>query len=60
MALADDGVLGPASRAAIRDALQLPLLAALRSEAAGFYRGLVAAKPAFKRFEAGWLNRAYD
>lgn len=57
--LAEDGVLGPRSRAALQAADPYMLRAAFRSEAGGFYRGLVAAKPQFKVFENGWLNRAY-
>lgn len=62
--LVDDGILGPRSF----DTLNLiasqdkvpEFLAALRSEAAGFYRVLVAKKPKFKSFIKGWLNRAYS
>lgn len=55
----EDGVLGPQT---IRAAHSVPvdmLLAALRSEAAGYYRMLVAARPTLRVFERGWLNRAY-
>lgn len=57
--LVEDGVLGPVSRNALQACDHYLLAAALRAEAAGFYRGLVAAKPQFKTFEKGWLNRAY-
>jgi lysozyme family protein len=57
--LAEDGVLGPESRRAIATADAQAMTIALRSEAAGFYRSLAAAKPQFKIFEKGWLNRAY-
>lgn len=57
--LAEDGVLGPRSRAAITGLPPEIYIAALRSEAAGFYRALVAAKPASAKFLGGWLNRAY-
>lgn len=57
--LIEDGVLGPRSRAAIASHPPEAYAAALRSEAAGFYRSLVAAKPAFAKFLNGWLNRAY-
>lgn len=53
--LDDDGILGPITRGAVRDADQDCLLVALRSEAAGFYRYL--RKPEFER---GWLRRAYS
>lgn len=55
----DDGILGPVTRTVIADTDQWALLTALRSEAAGFYRGLVIAKPQFEKFVAGWLRRAY-
>ena len=52
----EDGVLGPLTRAAVGRAPSTDcLLAALRSEMAGFYRDLD--RP---RFERGWLNRAYS
>lgn len=50
----EDGVLGPETRAAVDAYAYRGLLPALRSEAAGFYRGLN--KP---EFLYGWLNRAY-
>ena len=56
----EDGVLGPNTRAAI-NAVSGPLLVvALRSEAAGYYRGLATGRPTFGRYIAGWLNRAYS
>jgi lysozyme family protein len=53
--LLEDGILGPKSLAAINAANVEILLAALRSEAAGFYRSLNKTK-----YIAGWLNRAYS
>lgn len=58
--VADDGVLGPISRGAITVAPPDMLLAATRSEAAGFYRSLIAGNARLARFQAGWLNRAYS
>ncbi|PWR17651.1 glycoside hydrolase family 108 protein [Zavarzinia aquatilis] len=57
--LLDDGDLGPASRSALRSLGNADILPAIRSEAAGFYRGLVAARPASSKYLGGWLNRAY-
>lgn len=57
--LADDGVLGPLSRAALIETDAKQLRVAMRSEAAGFYRGLAAARPASAKYLNGWLNRAY-
>ncbi len=54
-----DGILGEKSRSAIRGRAGPALLAATRAEAAGHYRGLIIARPVFKKFEGGWLNRAY-
>lgn len=61
--LTDDGIIGPRTLGAI-DTINNAgraneLLAALRSEAAGFYRVLVAQKPIYQKFIRGWLNRAY-
>lgn len=60
--LADDGVLGPETIAAAFAADQNALLAALRSEAAGYYRSLAISEggSAGSEFLAGWLNRAYE
>lgn len=57
---ADDGVLGPQTLSSTNAAEARSLLAALKSEAAGFYRGLAAAKPPLAKFLPGWLNRAYS
>ena len=37
----------------------LRLMPAIRSEAAGFFRALAAARPDSAAFLQGWLNRAY-
>lgn len=55
-----DGILGPKTRQAAREALPCALVPALRSEAAGFFRGLTIARPALEVFLAGWLARAYE
>jgi len=52
--LVEDGILGKKSLMAINDLEALPLLAAIRSEAASYYRSLHQPP-----FEKGWLNRAY-
>lgn len=57
--LAEDGVLGPKTLSAILGVRPELLVIPLRSEAAGFYRGLVARRPASEKYLAGWLNRAY-
>lgn len=65
----DDGKIGPNTIAAARACDDEMLLAALRSEAAGFYRMLTERNralrkrghdvPNFAVFLRGWLNRAY-
>ena len=61
--IADDGVIGEQTRAAVEyahDDNPAALMAAYCAEIAGFYRGLVSARPdEFKPFLRGWLNRAY-
>ena len=58
--LVEDGILGPRSRAKIAKCGDMRLLVAIRSEAAGFYRALVAARAKRGKYLNGWLNRAYD
>jgi len=58
----EDALVGAGTRAAAAAANQLALMAALRSEAAGYYR-LLSANDHEKRgseFLNGWLNRAYE
>ena len=65
----DDGKLGPNTRSATNGANPLALVAAMRSEMAGFYRALLMRNAALRKhghgvhdfsvFEAGWLRRAY-
>jgi len=55
-----DGVLGPQTIGAANNVRpRAMLLAALRAEAAAYYRHLVERRPELRRFEQGWLNRAY-
>jgi len=61
----EDGVLGPVSRRVIRAVNQLALMAAFRSEAAGYYRTIAALErgrrdDADQEFLQGWINRAYE
>ena len=51
----EDGALGPQTVAAVHQAAPGGILAALRSEAAGYYRNRRRPK-----YIAGWLNRAYS
>lgn len=57
--VAEDGILGSQTLVAINTMEPGSLIIALRSEVAGFYRSLVAAKPSQVVFLNGWLNRAY-
>ncbi len=66
----DDGAIGPVTIGAINDVDPSILLAATRSEAAGFYRALILRNsalrkrmvdvPDFSVFKKGWLRRAYE
>ena len=56
----DDGDYGPKTQQSLVSTPAFPVLAALRSEAAGFFRLLVAVKPNLQEFENGWLRRAYS
>ena len=58
-AIAEDGVLGPATVAAAQSVPADAALPALRDELAGHYRSIVARDPDRERFLAGWLARAY-
>ena len=65
----DDGAIGPNTLHAINHAVGGELLAATRSEQAGFYRALILRNsalrskgfdvPDFNVFRTGWLRRAY-
>jgi len=55
----EDGVLGDKTITAINAANAPSLLAALRSEAASYYRTLAAKNNNVSIFLKGWLNRAY-
>ena len=57
--ITEDGVLGPITLTAINKADLTDLLAALKSEAAGYYRTLAATQPRKAKFLKGWLKRAY-
>jgi len=57
--LKQDGVCGPQTISAINAISSGNLMAALRSESAGYYRLITAKNPAFESFIKGWLNRAY-
>jgi lysozyme family protein len=67
--IADDGILGRISIAQINHAEPNALLAATRSEQAGFYRALILRNNALRKhgidvhnfevFKKGWLRRAY-
>ena len=61
----EDGAIGRATIVAAGAANQLALIAALRAEAAGYYRTLAALERGRRaggdrEFLNGWLNRAYE
>ena len=58
-AIAEDGILGPATIAAAYAVPAEAALAALREALATHYRQIVARHPDRARFLAGWLTRAY-
>lgn len=59
--LKDDGVLGPATRAALNSVPLHCWLAAFESETAGYYRLIAALDPSQRVFLEGWMgHRAYD
>lgn len=55
----EDGIIGSKTLSAIKGTYQPALLAAYRSECAGFYRTLAAQNPKSRKYLNGWLNRAY-
>lgn len=64
--LQDDGVMGPITREKLQRAQETwtpetwtNLFYSLRSEAACFYRSLVAQRPEMGKYLKGWLRRAY-
>ena len=54
-----DGLLGPITLSATNNADPQALLAAMKSEAAGYYRLIAARNPQQQKFLSGWLRRAY-
>lgn len=59
-AVVEDGILASKTIAAINRADPTDLLAAFKSETAGYYRILAEIHPAQGHFLKGWLNRAYS
>lgn len=57
--LSDDGIFGDSTKFALENSDPKRVLIALRSEAAGYYRRLVASNSSQSSFLKGWLNRAY-
>jgi lysozyme family protein len=60
MPVTEDGVIGEGTANAARRADPPALMAALRAEAAGYYRVTAALAPRDREFLNGWLNRAYE
>jgi lysozyme family protein len=60
ISVTEDGIIGAITLSAINKADSTDLLAALKSEAAGYYRLIANLNPSQKKFIEGWLNRAYD
>ena len=55
----EDGLLGPITLSATNNADPQALLAAIKSEAAGYYRLIAVKSPQQQKFLSGWLRRAY-
>ena len=55
----EDGILGKCTLTAINLADEKELLAALKSESAGYYRSIVYKNSTQEKFLNGWLKRAY-
>ncbi|MBO4406048.1 MAG: peptidoglycan-binding protein [Alphaproteobacteria bacterium] len=55
----EDGLIGSETLSAVSNSEPHCLLAAIKSEAAGYYRMIVCSKPGMAKFLNGWLNRAY-
>lgn len=60
LSVIEDGILGVNTVTAVSQIAENILLAAIRSEAAGYYRVIIARTPKLIKFEKGWLTRAYD
>jgi lysozyme family protein len=59
LSVIEDGVIGPSTVVAAARADADALMAAMRSEAAGYYRLVAANQKTGAEFLNGWLNRAY-
>lgn len=55
----EDGLMGPQTLSALKKSEPRCLLAAIKSEAAGYYRMIARNRPEQENFLNGWLNRAY-
>ena len=55
----EDGLMGPETLLATLNSDTRCLLAAIKSEAAGYYRQIAAKNPSKQKFLKGWLNRVY-
>ena len=57
--VAEDGLIGSETLSAVSNSDPNILLAAIKSEAAGYYRLIATKNQNQKKFLNGWLNRAY-
>lgn len=55
----EDGLMGSQTLSAVSNSDPRCLLAAIKSEAARYYRQIAAKNPSQQKFLKGWLNRAY-
>lgn len=59
ISIVEDGIWGAKTQLGILSAEPAYLLAALKSEAAGYYQLIAQKSPTQRKFLTGWLNRAY-
>ena len=57
--VSEDGLMGSVTISAVSNSEPNILLAAMKSEAAGYYRLIAAQNPSQQKFLKGWINRAY-
>lgn len=58
--LLQDGIFGPKTKSALNSSNSFEVMAAFKSEAAGFYRALVLKNPKLAVYLNGWLRRSYS
>ena len=57
LGLKDDGIIGPATKAAVNAAIPIQFLANLTAERCKYYANILQKDHSQREFAAGWLNR---